>query len=140
VAVPASADIKSLHGAVCQINHVFSGSVTYSAEDGVTVSGGAYLVCPIMRDRINSSTSLSEVVVEVDVFGGGVLCTLSSQGEDGSAGSTVDTDSDEIYADGQLDFVVDSSSGNEGAYGLFCDTSNASILHIHVNESNSATD
>jgi hypothetical protein len=144
VAVPASGDTKSVHGAICQTDTLFNGgSVVRSAIDGVYVSGpsgaGAYVVCPLIRDRINSSTSMSAVVIEVYIpSGGGILCGLYSQSEDGSAGSYVDVDSEERYTtgQGQMSFSVTSSSGNEGTYGLFCDMSNGTkIHHIHTDES-----
>ena len=146
VGLPATADVKAIHGAVCQTDTLFTGaSVKYNAVDGVYVSGGgAYVACPLIRDRINSSTSLTSVTAEVYIpSGGGMLCTLYSQTEDSGAGSYVDTDSEERYTagEGQMSYAVSSSSGNEGSYGLFCDMSNGSaIRHIHINESNSATD
>jgi hypothetical protein len=146
VGLPAAADTKSVHGAVCQTAQLFTGaSVNYEAVDGVSVSGGgAYVVCPLMRDRINSSTSMTSVVAEVFIpSGGGILCGLYSQTEDASAGDYVDVDSEERYTagEGQMSFSVDSSNGNEGSYGLFCDMGDfTEIHHIHTNESDSATD
>jgi hypothetical protein len=145
VGIPAAADTKSVHGAVCQATQVFSGgSVTYGGDNGISVSGGAYVVCPLMRDRINSSSSLSSAVAEVWISSssGSILCNFYSQGEDSGAGSYVDVDTVERYTsgEGQMTFSVSSSNGNEGTYGMFCDISNATIRHIHTNESDSATD
>jgi hypothetical protein len=141
VAVPASGDTKSVHGAICQTDYLFTGaSVKRSAIDGIYTEGGeAYVVCPLIRDRISSSSSMSAVVAEVYIPSGGfILCSLWSQDEDGSAGGYVDVDAVErnTAGQGQMSFNVSSSNGNEGTYGLFCDMSNGSKLHhIHTDES-----
>jgi hypothetical protein len=144
VGLPASADIKSVHGAVCQPEQFsWADNVSYGS-DGVRSVGGTHVICPLMRDRINSSTSMSSVVAEVAIAtGGSINCTLSSQTEDGAAGSTVDTDSVSSSTSGetQMTFSVDSSNGNEGTYSLFCDMSNDSLIHhIYTNEDNGASD
>ncbi len=138
VVVPAAgSDTKSIHGAVCQPGSL--GSLSYNAYYGAAASGGeAYAICPLMRDRINSTTTLSSAVVEFFIPGGGfAYCSLYSQTEDGSYGY-VDYDTQEANTSGavQLSFHVDSTAGNEGTYGLFCDLSNGTyIAHIHTNES-----
>jgi hypothetical protein len=146
VGLPAAADTKSIHGAACQEAQLFTGSsVHYGAVSGIYVQGaGAYVVCPLIRDRINSTTSMSSVVAEVYIPSGGfILCSLYSQTEDSGSGNYVDVDSQERYTagNGQMSFSVDSSNGNEGSYGLFCDMSgDTEIRHIHTDENNGATD
>lgn len=144
--LPAAADVKSIHGGVCQAVQLFgSGTANPDAVNGFTVAtDAAYVVCPLMRDRINSSSSLDSVVAEVYIPSSGyILCNFYSQTEDGSAGGYVDIDTVERYTsgEGQMTFSVTSSSGNEGSYGLFCDMSSGSqIHHFYINESDSATD
>jgi hypothetical protein len=146
VGVPAAADVKTVHGAVCQPQYFEPGaSISYGEVGGVSASNGfIYVVCPLMRDRISSTTSLTSTATEVTIpSGGSVYCALYSQTEDSSAGSFVDFDSEErtTAGVGQINLSVDSSGGNEGAYGMFCSLSDDSILHhIHTNENNSATD
>jgi hypothetical protein len=144
VGLPASGDTKSIHAAICKDGGGV-GSIGYSASEGITGTGGAqnFVTCPLIRDRVNSSTSLDSVVVEVYIpSGGSIECTLYSQDEDGNLGGVVDSDYQERSTQGigQLTFNVASSSGNEGTYGLFCDLSNSvSVYHIYMNE-NTATD
>jgi hypothetical protein len=147
LSLPAAADQKSVHAAICQTQYLESGaSLSYAESLGIVAVGGfVYVVCPLMRDRINSTTSLSSAAVEVYVPSGGeVYCALYSQGEDsGGAGTTVDFDSGNrtTAGEGQINLSVDSSNGNEGAYGLFCSlTEDSQIHHIQTNESDSASD
>jgi hypothetical protein len=140
VGLPAAADLKSIHGGVCQAVQVFgSGSVGPESIDGFVVNAdGAYAVCPLMRDRVNSSSSLSSAVAEVYIPSGGYInCNFYSQTEDGSAGDYVDIDTVErsTVGEGQMTFSVSSSTGAEGSYGMFCDMgSGTQIHHIYLNE------
>jgi hypothetical protein len=146
VGLPATADVKSIHGAICQPTSVASGaSVGYQEIYGVVAVGGnVQVVCPLMRDRMNSTSSLTSMTTEVYVpSGGGIDCTLYSQTEDGSAGYYVDVDSASrtTAGEGQITLYVDSSSGNEGAYGLYCSMSeNSAIRHIYTSENDGASD
>jgi hypothetical protein len=146
VGLPATADIKSFHGAMCQPIIPFNVENIYpNAIDGVVaVNGYGHVICPLMRDRINSSTSLNSVVAEVFIpTGGEVDCTIYSQTEDGSAGDFVDSYNDSSTTPGetQLSFSLDSSSGNEGTYALWCYmTQDSQIHHVHTSEDNGATD
>jgi hypothetical protein len=141
VGLPAAADLKSIHGGICRAVHVFgSGTAEAEAVDGFVVnSDGAYAVCPLLRDRVNSSTSLSSAVAEVYIPSGGYInCQFYAQTEDGSAGDYVDIDTVErtTVGEGQMSFAVTSSTGAEGSYGMFCDMgSGTQIHHIYLNES-----
>jgi hypothetical protein len=146
VGLPATADVKSIHGSVCQPYGGFDKSdLSYNAVTGVVADTNVEVVCPLLRDRINSATSLSSVVVEVNNYtssGNNFDCTLYAQTED-SGGSYVDTDNQTTSTSGatQMTFNVTSTNGNEGTYGLLCEMGTFdTIHHIHINEDNSATD
>jgi hypothetical protein len=144
VVLPAAGDEASMHAAVCQ--HVGGpGSGVSYGWNGVEANGEIYVVCPVGRDRGDSSSSLNSAIVEVYIPSGGfAYCQFYSQGEDGSAGTYVDIDT--VYGstagESQLTFnSVTSSGGDEGAYSMFCDLSDGTIIHhIRTNESDSADD
>jgi hypothetical protein len=142
-AVPGLAvagDRKAFHGALCQ---------TANGEDVSRGAHGFYAledlnaVCPLTRDRLQSSSSLGTVYVEFKLFGRAVDCTLRSQREDGNGGTQEDWDSDQAtgVTFAQLSFDVDVSSGNEGKYALECFmTAETNLLHILTDESTGAAE
>jgi hypothetical protein len=144
------ADWKVYNGAGCIKNdQPGDGSIARGAVNGIYADGGSFanVVCPIVRDRINSSTSLTDVYVEFSNLRGGdnfpVRCFLWTQTEDGNSGSFVDWDYDESTVQGrvQLYLSADTSSDNEGAAALDCTIwEDDHLYHYLVGESNSATD
>jgi hypothetical protein len=146
VGLPAAADVKAIHGAVCQPAEGYDlGDLHYNVVWGVVGDANVNVVCPLVRDRINSSTSLNSVVAEVFNYtgsGNNFQCTLYAQVED-SAGSYIDFDTESTSTSGfaQLTFGVTSTSGNEGTYGLECSMGvDDEIVHIHINEDSGASD
>jgi hypothetical protein len=146
VGAPAAADVKAINGAVCQPSQGFGqDDLHYDAVRGVVADTTVQVACPLIRDRINSSTSLNSVVVEFlsyNVSGDDIECALYAHTED-YGGSYIDYDSDSTNAYGgtQLTFNVTSTNGNEGTYGLWCELGiYDEINHIHINENSAAAD
>jgi hypothetical protein len=146
VGMPAAADIKAINGAVCQPSQGFSDAdLHYDAVRGVVAETTVQVACPLIRDRINSTTSLNSVTVEYqsyNVSGDDIECALYAHNED-PAGSYVDFDTASTNGSGgvQLSFSVASSSGNEGTYGLWCELGIFDeINHIQINEDSAAGD
>jgi hypothetical protein len=104
-----------------------------------------WMVCPLIRDRVESSTSLSDVVVEgYDNDSGTISCTLYSQHEDNGVVGELDWDTQTSSTLGrmQLEFNdIDMSSDNEGSLSIECYlTMGSSIYHVYVNEDTSAAE
>jgi hypothetical protein len=146
VGLPAAADEKSVAAAICQPQYIPSGaSISYTDMGGVAAVGGSiYVVCPLMRDRMNWGTHETQMYTELTIpSGGSVYCALYSQNEDGLAANVVDVDTENRTTAGlgSIGLSVNPSNGNEGAYGLFCSLSAGSILyHISTNENNNGTE
>jgi hypothetical protein len=148
VGAPAAADGKAYNGAFCQPGWLFDHSdIDHDAVSGVTaLTDGMEIVCPLMRDRVNSTTSLTQTVVEFFNYtasGSHIGCNLYAQVED-TAGSYTDFESASTTTSGLAQLVfsgLNSTNGNEGTYGLQCSMGvNDQIKHIYMNESNAATD
>jgi hypothetical protein len=149
-----SADSKAFHGAFCQIDG-FSETVPSGFYDGEgfmmlgsSSTDVGVVTCPLIRDRIGSSTSLANVYVEGrnvvnTVADPAFTCVLNSQQED-TKGTVLDshTLSKTTIGNVQLGgFTVDSTSGNEGAYSLDCLTHHQEqVYHVLLNENDAATD
>jgi hypothetical protein len=148
VGAPAAADVKAYNGAFCQPGAFFDYShIDHDAVFGVTaLTNGMEVVCPLIRDRINSATSLTQTIVEFFNYtasGDHPSCSLFAQVED-TAGSYTDFESASTTTSGHAQLIfsgLTSISGNESTYGLQCTLGvNDQIKHINMNESNSATD
>jgi hypothetical protein len=145
VGLPAAADEKSIAAAICQPQYIPAGaSISYTDMGGVAAANGSiYVVCPLMRDRMNWA-STTQTYTELTIpSGGSVYCALYSQNEDGLAASTVDVDTVNRTTAGlgSIGLSVTTSSGNEGAYGMYCSLSSGSELyHIYTNENNNGTE
>jgi hypothetical protein len=146
VGLPAAADVKAINGAVCQPAGSYDLTyLHYDAVRGVVADATVQVACPLIRDRINSTTSLNSVVVEFfsyNASGDDIECSLYAHTED-YGGSYVDFDSDSTNAFNgtQLTFNVSSTNGNEGTYGLHCELGIwDEINHIHINEDSGAAD
>lgn len=155
--VDARADVKAYHGSVCRqatgpSNYVAYGQYGISSVlDDPWVGIGVW--CPVTRDRINSSSSLTEIAIEGwneanPNTNNSLICTLYNQEEDLSSGSQTaityvdfDTQSTTTVGNFNMSFSAAASNGNEGAMAVTCGLSfHDRIYHLHVNESNGATD
>jgi hypothetical protein len=149
-ALSASGDTKAYHGAICRNAVQLGSGFDHQAWDNGffnTDSSSVFAVCPLIRDRVSATNTLTSVVVEgfnrIDHFDPGAsdfTCTLVSQNED-ALGSTLDTHRlTAPLGQGfkQLGpFSVDSSSGNEGSYALRCALDkDEGIYHVYVSENN----
>lgn len=148
-----SADYKAYHGAVCQSYTGSSAMATAYSYEGATASSSdaddvGMVTCPLVRDRINSASSLTAVYVEArnQANNPGLsefICQLNSQTED-IGGSSVDYHTLYTATTGNVQlgpFSVETSNGNEGSYSVDCYmTPGDKVYHILVNESNSAAD
>jgi hypothetical protein len=149
VGLPAAADVKAIHGAVCQPSGPFFdlSNVDHSAVFGaIAQTDNVDVACPLVRDRINSSTSLSSAAVEFFNSTASTTnpsCLLFAQVED-TSGSYIDFESASTTTTGftQLNFTgLTTTNGNEGSYGLQCTMGlSDQLYHINLNENNAATD
>jgi hypothetical protein len=147
VGVPAAADVKAYNGAFCQPSGFSSPSnLYYDAVFGVRALANTEVACPLIRDRINSTTSLTTTIIELfntTTSGDHPSCTIYAQVED-TAGSYTDFETGSTTTSGHAQITLSgltSTNGNEGTYGLQCWLgTNDDLKHVHMNENNAATD
>lgn len=109
--------------------------------------GPLAVTCPLIRDRINSTGSLKRAYVEgrnvSNANGGAFECTLYSQTED-LGGSVLDFHTRSTASTGLVQlgpFSVATTSGNEGAYSMYCYLNPSDeIFHVFVEEDSGASD
>src|SRR5688500_17684485 len=86
VGLPAAADTKAYNGAFCKPSGIANpANFYYDAVIGVRALANTEAACPLIRDRINSTTSLTSTVVEFFNYtasGSHPNCALYAQVED----------------------------------------------------------
>jgi hypothetical protein len=155
----SAADIKAFHGAFCQIDgfSIDEPSAFYDVEGitllGATVNDVAVVSCPLIRDRIGATTTLTNVAIEghniKNTAGDGATfatfaCALSSQKEDTdgtlleSFSKSTTTIGNVAFSGMTVDSTTGSSGGNEGTYVVDCVLNDQeTVFHVHLNESTS---
>ena len=137
----AAADYKAYHGGKCQYSHTrFAFGLERSSISGVYANADDVVVtCPLVRDRMQSATSLAWVEVEGYSSGNDdYACVLDSQTEDGESGSWIDFDSFQVTVAGRVDEKLEvastsgATSGNEGTYALGCVLPQGSSLYHYL--------
>jgi hypothetical protein len=143
VMTPGSAhatDTKSFHGAACVGSTVDDLVALEFGVDGVVnvaQSATAIVVCPLIRDHINSSSQIDSVAIEAYNASGSFSCYLWTQAED-IGGGVLSWDYKTTSSTGNVqlsNFTVETTPGNEGSYSVTCDLGPSDRLyHIYLSE------
>lgn len=140
VASPSIADKKAFSGSFCKGARASAGVVWNANLTQTSVT------CPLIRDRVNSATSLNSATLEgwkQSASAGATTCTLWSQTEDETSGAAVDAETIEQTSAGnfQQTFHITSSDGAEGGYALTCTLQpDDEIYHIQLDETSAASE
>lgn len=154
----ARADVKAFHGATCEPTDYFDPASSWPQWQNVPDvqfswfgvmnldSGLRTFGCPLLRDNIEATNNLNQVVVEITNDSTGVdtiSCTLFTQLEDRNLNvipNYYDYQEKSTTTTGHVQLVfddIDTSPGDEGSYYLECSINQFDIIaHVHVNEQN----